>query len=166
MTNSVSWTQGTSQYSLKFHFTYSSTEATLSWYHQYQGSLFCICPCCTWQREGVSGVQFVIIQHFFECSDTSKKAVWDDQAGSASCLSFILMIISKDLKDFLHGCRVNWEAKLHLTRNLRALGRIWASVGHTILVWIYTCLLVQVLIYTSKTSKAETSSQVKLNTTA
>lgn len=49
------------QCSLQFHLC---TKATLSWYHQYQGSLFCIWPYCTRQREGISGVQFVIIQQF------------------------------------------------------------------------------------------------------
>lgn len=62
-----------------------------------------------WQREGISGVPFITIQHILSVQTLLNNSLrWP---GEFFCLSFILMTISRDLKDFLHRCRVNWGEK-------------------------------------------------------
>lgn len=53
---------------------------------------------------------------------------------------------------------------MHLTRNRNALGRISTSIERTILVWIYTCLLVQSLIYIEQGLSTAKGSCIKQGT--
>lgn len=62
-----------------------------------------------WQREGISGVPFITIQHILSVQILLNNCLrWP---GEFFCLSFVLMTISRDLKDFLHRCRVNGGEK-------------------------------------------------------